>query len=225
MSFANRADAGRRLASRLGHLRAQRIVVLGLARGGVPVAAEVAVALGAPLDVMVVRKLGAPFQPELAMGAIGEDEVRVLNDEVIERGAISAGELDAVEGRERAELARRLSRYRGGRARQPLDGCTALVIDDGIATGSTARVACGVAREHGAARVVLAVPVAPPGWEERIGTVADELVCVETPPAFFAIGEFYADFAQVTDGEVTGCLERAAAPGDRAGHLPRLRGG
>lgn len=217
MGFANRADAGRQLTARLGHLRGQRIVVLGLARGGVPVAAEVAVALRAPLDVMVVRKLGVPFQPELAMGAIGEDEVRVLNDEVIERGGISADQLDAVEGRERAELARRVSSYRGGRARQPLDGCTALVIDDGIATGSTARVACQVAREHHAAGVVLAVPVAPPGWEERIGTVADELVCLETPPGFFAIGEFYADFAQISDGEVTGCLARAGIPGDGAG--------
>ncbi|HUY45416.1 MAG TPA: phosphoribosyltransferase [Streptosporangiaceae bacterium] len=212
MGFADRADAGRRLAARLQHLRGQRVVVLGLPRGGVPVAFEVARALGAPLDVIVVRKLGVPFQPELGMGAIGEGGVRVLNQEIIQRGGISEDELAAVEARERAELDRRADRYRRGRPRQPLDGCTAVVVDDGIATGSTARAACQVARAQGAARVVLAVPVAPPGWEARMGRDADEMVCVETPEAFFAIGQFYADFSQTSDGEVTACLERAAAP-------------
>ncbi len=212
MGFADRGDAGRRLAALLGHLRGQRVVVLGLPRGGVPVAFEVARALGVPLDVIVVRKLGVPFQPELGMGAIGEDGVRVLNQEVIQRGRISADELAAVEARERAELERRASRYRRGRPRRPLDGCTAVVVDDGIATGSTARAACQVARAHGAARVVLAVPVAPPRWQARMGDVADELVCVATPRSFFAIGQFYADFSPTTDEEVTGCLDRAAAP-------------
>ena len=212
MGFADRRDAGRRLAARLQHLRGQRVVVLGLPRGGVPVAFEVARALGAPLDVIVVRKLGVPFQPELGMGAIGEGGVRVLNQEVIQRGGISADELAAVEARERAELERRASRYRRGRLRQPLDGCSVVVVDDGIATGLTARAACQVARAQGAARVVLAVPVAPPGWQVRMGDVADELICVATPRSFFAIGEFYADFAQTTDDEVTDCLERAALP-------------
>ena len=212
MGFADRRDAGRRLGARLQHLRGQRVVVLGLPRGGVPVAFEVARALGATLDVIVVRKLGVPFQPELGMGAIGEGGVRVLNQEVIQRGGISADELAAVEAQERAELERRASRYRRGRARQPVDGCTAVVVDDGIATGSTARAACQVARAQGAARVVLAVPVAPPGWQARLGDVADELVCVATPRSFFAIGQFYTDFAQTTDDEVTDCLERAAAP-------------
>ena len=212
MGFADRRDAGRRLAARLQHLRGQRVVVLGLPRGGVPVAFEVARALGAPLDVIVVRKLGVPFQPELGMGAIGEGGVRVLSQDVIQRGGVSADELAAVEARERAELERRASRYRRGRLRQPLDGCCVVVVDDGIATGSTARAACQVARAQGAARVVLAVPVAPPGWQVRLGDVADELICVATPRSFFAIGQFYADFAQTTDEEVTDCLERAALP-------------
>ena len=210
MSFANRADAGRQLAARLPHLRGQNVVVLGLPRGGVPVAFEVATALGAPLDVIVVRKLGVPFQPELGMGAIGEDGVRVLNDEIIEQGRISPDELAAVEATERAELERRALLYRRGLPRQPLKGRTAVVVDDGIATGSTARAACQVARAHGAARVVLAVPVAPPGWEARMADVADELVCVEAPRVFLAIGQFYAGFAQTADSEVTACLERAA---------------
>ncbi len=216
MSFTNRADAGRQLAARLAHLRGQNVAVLGLPRGGVPVAFEVASALGAPLDVIVVRKLGVPFQPELGMGAIGEDGVRVLNDEIIGQGWISPEELAAVEATERAELERRALLYRCGRPRQPLEGRTAVIVDDGIATGSTARAACQVARAHGAARVVLAVPVAPPGWEARMADVADELVCVEAPRAFFAIGQFYDDFAQTADSEVTACLADAALPSPAA---------
>jgi putative phosphoribosyl transferase len=218
MGFADRADAGRRLAARLGHLRGEHVVVVGLPRGGVPVAFEVARALGAPLDVIVVRKLGVPFQPELGMGAIGEDGVRVIDQEIVRRGEISADELAAVEARERRELERRVVRYRRGRPRQPLDGRVVVVVDDGLATGSTARAACQVARAQGASRVVLAVPVAPAGWETRLGDVADELVCVETPQAFFAIGEFYADFSQTADDEVVACLEgtprAAVSPGD-----------
>ena len=224
MVFANRADAGRRLAARLLDLRDKRVVVLGLPRGGVPVAFEVARALGAPLDVIVVRKLGVPFQPELGMGAIGEDGVRVINREVVRAAGVSAGELAAVEARERAELERRARRFRGGRPRQPLDGRVAVVVDDGIATGSTARAACQVARLQGAARVVLAVPVAPPGWEARIGAVADELVAVETPAPFFAIGQFYADFTQTTDDEVAGCLRARRRARPRGGRRRRGRG-
>ncbi|MGO9080985.1 MAG: phosphoribosyltransferase family protein [Streptosporangiaceae bacterium] len=210
MSFADRSDAGRRLAEKLLHLRGQPVVVLGLPRGGVPVAAQVARALEAPLDVIVVRKLGVPFQPELGMGAIGEDGIRVINHEIMQRGGITAGELSAVEARERAELERRAFRYRHGRPRQPLGGRIAVVVDDGIATGSTARAACQVARALGAARVVLAVPVAPSGWEARIGADADEFACVQTPSSFYAIGQFYADFTQTTDTEVTACLQQAA---------------
>ncbi len=212
MVFADRVDAGQRLAARLGHLRGEPVVVLGLPRGGVPVALEVARALGAPLDVIVVRKLGVPFQPELGMGAIGEDGVRVINREVVREAMVSEEEIAGVEARERAELERRVQRLRGGRPRQPLAGRIALIVDDGIATGSTARAACQVARAQGAARVVLAVPVAPPGWQARLRAAADELICVATPAGFFAIGQYYADFSQTTDEEVAACLQRAATP-------------
>jgi putative phosphoribosyl transferase len=208
--FVDRVDAGRRLAVRLEHLRGEPVVVLGLPRGGVPVAYEVAMALGAPLDVIVVRKLGVPFQPELGMGAIGEGGVRVLNERVVRMAGVSEDEIAVVEARERAELDRRARRFRGDRPRVPLAGRIAVVVDDGIATGSTARAACQVARAQGAAKVVLAVPVAPPDWEERIGADADELVCLATPEMFFAIGQFYDDFSQTADEEVTDCLERAA---------------
>ncbi len=216
MTFIDRADAGRRLAARLQPLRGEAVVVLGLPRGGVPVAYEVARALDAPLDVIVVRKLGVPFQPELGMGAIGEDGVRIINEEVIHVAGVSASQLDEVEARERAELERRVRRFRGDRPRVALKGRTVVVVDDGIATGSTARAACQVARAQGAARVVLAVPVAPRDWEVRFGADADEFVCLDTPEPFYAIGQFYDDFAQTSDEEVIACLERAARPVPRA---------
>src|SRR5512146_18071 len=209
MVFADRADAGRRLAARLGHLRGEPAVVLGLPRGGVPVAFQAAQALGVPLDVIVVRKLGVPQQPELAMGAVGEGGVRVVNRRVVDAAGVSEKVLTAVAERERATVEARAARYRARWPRQPLHGRTAVVVDDGIATGATARAACQVARAHGAARVVLAVPVAPRGWQARNADAADELVSVQTPRDFAAIGEFYADFSQTTDEEVIGCLERA----------------
>lgn len=211
MAFIDRVDAGRRLGARLGHLRGEDVIVLGLPRGGVPVAFEVARALNAPLDVIVVRKLGVPFQPELGMGAIGEDDVRVIDEEIVRMAHVSADELAMVESRERAELRRRAERFRGGRVRIPLEERTVVVVDDGIATGSTARAACQVARARGAARVVLAVPVAPPDWTERLGRDADELICLETPAAFAAIGQWYADFSQTSDEEVVDCLRRSTA--------------
>jgi putative phosphoribosyl transferase len=167
MYFVDRLDAGRRLAARLAYLRDADVVVLGLPRGGVPVAAEVAEALGAPLDVIVVRKLGVPFQPELGMGAIGEGGVRAINESAQWATRTTADELAAVEQRERVELERRAGRYRSGRARVELSGRTAVVVDDGVATGSTARVACLIASAQGAARVLLAVPVAPSEWRTR----------------------------------------------------------
>ncbi|MGW3043431.1 phosphoribosyltransferase family protein [Kitasatospora sp. NPDC001159] len=207
--FTDRTDAGRRLAARLGHLAAPDTVVVALPRGGVPVAAEVAAALGAPLDICVIRKLGVPYQPELGMGAIGEDGVRVLNEQVIRIAGVTDDQLAAVERSERVELERRARAYRGDRPTADLRGRTVIVVDDGIATGSTAKAACRIARARGAARVVLAVPVAPPDWTDRLTEVADELVCVDTPSPFFAIGEFYADFSQTGDEEVLALLAQA----------------
>ena len=210
MYFRNRREAGQRLAARLSRLEGEQVVVLGLPRGGVPVAYEVARALHAPLDVIVVRKLGVPFQPELGMGAIGEGGARVLNRDVLRVARVSASELAEVEARERVELERRAEKFRGGRPRIPLEGRTVVVVDDGIATGSTARAACQVARAQGAARVVLAVPVAPRDWTTRIGDEADECIALDTPEPFWAVGQFYSDFSQTSDDEVVECLTRAA---------------
>jgi len=213
MPFRDRREAGRRLAERLSGLRASSPLVLGLPRGGVPVAFEVANALGAPLDILVVRKLGVPYQPELGMGAVGEDGVRVLNADVFRQAGVTEAQLAQVEARERAEVAERATRLRGGRPAIPLQGRTVVIVDDGLATGGTARAAVRVARERGAARVILAVPVAPP---ETVGTLrrdADDVVAVETPEPFFAIGGWYSDFSPTSDDEVVELLVRAAVSG------------
>ncbi len=210
MLFVDRFDAGRRLAERLRPRTSQDVVVVGLPRGGVPVAFEVATALHARLDVIVVRKLGVPFQPELGMGAVGEGGVRIINDQVVRLAQVSGEELAAVEQRERAEVQQRARRFRGERAAVPLAGRTVVVVDDGIATGSTARAACQVARAHGAGKVVLAVPVGPEDIAQLIGPAADEVVCLHTPADFVAVGQAYADFSQTSDDEVVDLLERAA---------------
>lgn len=209
--FKDRVDAGRLLAERLRHLRGQDVVVLGLPRGGVPVAFEVAQALKAPLDVILVRKLGVPFQPELGMGAIGEDGVRIINAEIVRDARVTDQEIAAVEQRERAELERRAQRYRGARPRISLQGKIAVVVDDGIATGSTARAACKVAQAQGAARVILAVPVAPPDSVAALRVDVDEVVCLDSPEWFLAIGIWYDDFSQTPDEQVVRLLEQAAA--------------
>jgi putative phosphoribosyl transferase len=209
MRFRDRADAGRQLATLLADLSGQPAVVLGLPRGGVPVAREVAAALGAPLDVLVVRKLGVPFQPELAMGAVGEDAVQVINPDVVRAARISAAELTAVLAREQAEVRRQAADYRRGRPRESLTGRIAVIVDDGIATGATARAACRAARALGAAGVILAVPVAPAGWASRIGTDADDCVAVDSPELFDAVGQFYDDFSPTSDEEVIAALAGA----------------
>jgi uncharacterized protein (TIGR00369 family) len=211
MRFRNRSDAGRRLAGRLEHLRGKDAVILGLPRGGVPVAAEVARALAAPLDIILVRKLGVPAQPELGMGAIGESDARVINPDVVRYAQVSEAQMAEVERRERAELQRRAQRFRGGAPHEPLTGRIAVIVDDGIATGSTARAACQVARAMGAARVLLAVPVAPPGADVGMRGDADEVICLEMPGRFLAIGEWYEDFAQTSDEEVVALLREARA--------------
>jgi predicted phosphoribosyltransferase/dienelactone hydrolase len=213
--FRDRADAGAQLAVALGRYRDAQPIVLALPRGGVPVAYEIAREFGAPLDVIVVRKLGVPSQPELAMGAVGEDGALVVNDRVVRVAGVTRQELEAVENRERAEVERRARRFRGARAPLRLEGRTVIVVDDGIATGSTARAALDVARAHGAARVVLAVPVAPPESLDQLSHVADDVVALATPSSFFAVGQWYANFTQVPDEEVSRLLALARdGPGD-----------
>jgi predicted phosphoribosyltransferase len=202
MLFADRSAAGARLAQSLEHLREESPIVLGLPRGGVPVAREVAVSLGAPLDVIVTRKLGAPGNSEYAVGAIGEGGVRVVDEHAILSLGVTNAQLTEIERRERAELNRRAERFRLPRAPLDLTNRTVVIVDDGIATGSTAAAACRVARVLGASRIVLAVPVAPPDWAAALGDAADEYVALETPRGFFAVGQWYADFTQTTDEEV-----------------------
>jgi putative phosphoribosyl transferase len=208
--FVDRVDAGRRLAERLRHLRGEDVVVLGLPRGGVSVAAEVARALDASLDVIVVRKLGVPSRPELAMGAVGEDGVLVVNERVVRGVHASEVEFAEVERREGEEVQRSARRFRGERAGLLLAGRTVLVVDDGVATGSTARAACRVARAQGAARVVLAVPVCRRDVAGALGDVVDEVVCLVAPEGFSAVGQFYADFRPTSDREVVELLRRGA---------------
>jgi putative phosphoribosyl transferase len=214
MQFADRREAGRHLGAELATLELDRPVVLGLPRGGVPVAYEVARVLSAPLDVLVVRKLGCPWQPELGLGAIGEDGVRLLNTDLIRQTQVGASELEAVAEREGHELERRVERYRQGRPAVTLAGRTVLVVDDGLATGFTARAGIEVVRRRGARRVVLAVPVAPADTLAELAEVADEVVCLQAPAWFSSIGAFYSDFSQTTDVEVTELL--AAADSSRA---------
>ncbi|MFB0632323.1 phosphoribosyltransferase family protein [Streptomyces sp. AB3(2024)] len=209
MMFTDRTDAGQQLAEALRHLAREDPVVLGLPRGGVPVAFQVARALGAPLDVIVVRKLGVPSHRELGFGAIGEGGVRVISDDIVRLSRVGHEDLAAVERAETAALAGQARRFRGDRPRVPLDGRSVIVVDDGIATGATAAAACEVVRAQGAARVVLAVPVAPPDAVARLRIQADEVVCLSTPRAFRAVGEWYQDFAQTPDEEVLALLAQA----------------
>ncbi|MEU5841790.1 phosphoribosyltransferase family protein [Rhodococcus sp. NPDC047139] len=218
MRYATREDAGRRLARSAGHLRGTDTVVLALPRGGIPVARELAAALGAPLDVLVVRKLGVPWHPELAMGAIaegagGDSVFRVLNDDVIRRGRIAPESVANVEEYERAELGRRAEFLRAGRARVPLEGRTAIIVDDGMATGATAAVAALAARASGAARVVLAVPVASPDALRRAGRTADEVVCPWVPTDADSVGAAYEDFHQLGDAEAVQLLRDPGTSG------------
>jgi putative phosphoribosyl transferase len=221
MSFVDRSDAGRRLGERLAYLRADHVVVVGLPRGGVSVAYEVARALDAPLDVIVVRKIGVPQQPELGMGAIAEDGVRIVDASFGHSLGVTDRAFASTEAREHTELERRAQLYREDRPRLDLAGRTCVVVDDGVATGSSARAACQVARRRGAARVVLAVPVAPMGWEREMVDDADEFVCLETPRSFYAVGQFYANFDQTSDDDVIECLQRShSGPTFEAGGSP-----
>ncbi|WP_353826320.1 phosphoribosyltransferase [Agromyces sp. SYSU T0242] len=206
--FRDRTDAATELLGRLEAMRDADVVVLGLPRGGVPVAAVVAEGLRAPLDVIVVRKLGLPSQSEVAMGAIGEGGVEVVDDDLVRRTGVSDDRFAEVERREHETLDRRVAQLRRGGAPEPLAGRTALVVDDGLATGATAEAACRVARARGAARVVLAVPVAPRDAASRVPS-ADEVIAVDVPDWFMAVGQAYADFRQTTDDEVLALLDAA----------------
>ena len=211
--FDDRREAGRRLAARLGHLAGQRPVVLGLPRGGIPVAAEVAAALGAPLDIVVVRKLGAPADPELAVGAIAEGGSLVVDALLAEHAGVTGEDLDRMLAREREELRRRSRRLRGSRPPADLRGRTALVVDDGLATGLTAVAAARAARRRGAARVVVAAPVGSAQAVALLGPAADEVVCHTVPRGLDGVGRWYRDFSPVPEEEVEALLagESAAA--------------
>jgi putative phosphoribosyl transferase len=210
--FADRRDAGRQLGEALRSRAGPDVVVVGLPRGGVPVAYAIAQALNAPLDVIVVRKLGLPSRPEFGVGAIGEGGVRIVDADVVRRARMTEDELAVVEQTERAELQRRVQRFRGDRPPLSLDGRTVIVVDDGIATGSTAQAACQVARAQGASTVVLAAPVGPERVQKTMRPAADDVVCLATPAEFSAISQFYDDFTQTSDAEVVELLRLAARP-------------
>jgi predicted phosphoribosyltransferase len=215
--FTDRREAGALLAERLAHYRNRTdVVVLGLPRGGVPVAYEVARALNAPLDIFVVRKLGVPGHRELAMGAIASGGVRVLNEELVAGLGIPQSMIEQAAQEEGAELARRERAYRNGRPPAELKGRVAVLVDDGLATGSTMKAAAEAVRSHAPARIVVAVPVgAPPSCAELADT-ADEVVCAREPEHFAAVGQWYADFEQTSDEEVRELLqERAETAGVR----------
>lgn len=210
LPFRDREQAGRVLASRLGGYAGKPdVIVLGLPRGGVPVAAEVARALGVPLDAFLVRKLGVPGHEELAMGAIAEGDVEVLNDEVVEAYLIPPALIEAVARRERREIARRQRLYRGDKPPLDVSGKTVLLVDDGLATGSTMRAAIEALHRRHPARLVVAVPVGSPDVCAEIGRRVDEMICEAMPEPFWAVGQWYEDFSPTTDEEVRELLARA----------------
>ncbi len=213
MPFRDRAEAGVRLAAALAHFKGERPIVLALPRGGVTVAAEVAAALDAPLDVILVRKIGVPAQPELAMGAVvnGANPIIVRNEDVLRFAGISDAEFNEVRDRELDEIRRRRARYLGDRAHPELRGRVIIVVDDGVATGATTRAALGAMRQHQPERLILAVPVAPTDTLQKLRDEVDELVCLEDYEQFAAIGLYYDDFRQISDQEVTSILARFPA--------------
>lgn len=209
--FRDRTEAGRRLAEALaGYADRSDVVVIGLPRGGVPVAFEVATALGVPLDVLVVRKLGVPGHEELAMGALASGGARVVDREIVALTGVTQDALDRVIGREQTELDRRERLFRGDRRGTPVEDRTVIIVDDGLATGSTMLAAVLALRTRNPARLVIAVPVASADTCRALRTHVDDLVCLETPSPFYAVGLWYEDFAQTTDAEVRELLDRRA---------------
>jgi putative phosphoribosyl transferase len=203
--FRDRVEAGRRLAEELAGLKGQDVVVLGIPRGGVEVAAEIARVHGWPLDTVIPRKVRAPGNPELGLGAIAPG-VRVLDERMIRSLGVSEEYLEREISEEEEEIRRRSEAYRGGRPAENLEGKVAVVVDDGVATGGTAAAALRWARARGASRVILAVPVAPASAVAKLSKEADQVVCLETPEPFFAVGQWYVDFPQTSDQEVVSLL-------------------
>jgi putative phosphoribosyl transferase len=216
MRFKNRSDAAQNLAESLKHFEGTSAVIVGIPRGGVPIAHEVSRTLSLPFDIVLVRKLGVPSQSELAFGAIGEGGVKVLNDDIVIARGLTPKDLSEVEAQERSEIDRRVAMYRRGVKRKSLKGRTVIVVDDGIATGATARAACMIVRRQGAKRVVLATPVAPAGWIDDFSDVADEMVSVITPTDMGSVGQYYEDFSAVSDKAVISLLASDIAS---AGHI------
>lgn len=213
MIFSDRKEAGQILAGQLASYGGRKdVIVLGIPRGGVPVAFEIATALGAPLDVFVSRKLGVPGQEELAFGAIATGGVRILDDEVVEAVGVDSEEIERITERETRELERRERAYRGGRAALNVEGQCVILVDDGIATGSSMLAAIKALRRLKPERIVVAAPVAPLSTYGHLKAEVDDLVCTLTPEFFQAIGQFYEDFSQVTDEEVKSLLQRSARP-------------
>jgi putative phosphoribosyl transferase len=225
--FRDRLDAGSKLAERLRFLEPESPVVMGLPRGGVVVAFEVGRALRAPLDVVVVRKLGAPGQPELALGAIGEGGVGFLNEGLVGKLPIDSNEWKAILDKENEELTRRVGLFRGGRPGLPVAGRSVILVDDGLATGATAIAAARVLRGRGPKRLILAAPVGATAAVEATRQEVDDVICLQTPEWFFAVGQCYEDFAQTTDEEVSALLAEAAEwfpPIDRELEVEACRG-
>ncbi len=218
MMFADRTEAGRQLAGQLMRFKDEHPVVLALPRGGVPIGFEVAVALAAPLDLVLVRKIGAPYQPELAVGAVvdGERPVTVVNEEIVRMLRLPDDYIEEEGRRQLTEIERRRRLYLSGLERPSVAGTTAIIVDDGIATGATVRAAVRAIRQHAPRRLVVATPVAPPDAVRALEREADAVVCLDTPPEFGAIGYFYRDFHQVPDEEVVALLRRAADARNRA---------
>jgi len=220
MPFSNRTEAGRKLAEALAFYKGQHPVILALPRGGAPVAAEIAAALEAPLDLVLVRKIGVPFQPELAMGAVidGQEPLVVRNEQVIRMAEINQSEFDAIRDRELEEIERRRKLYLGSRPHPELKGQTVIIVDDGIATGATIRVALRAIRMRKPRKLILAVPVAPTQSLDELRTEADEIVCLEDYEDFGAIGLYYSDFRQISDAEVIELLAQHPVKADLGAH-------